>query len=392
MGPAERLGHPQVGQQMHHLLGDHGRPPVRVQGQLIPGHALLGHRVVDKSLGEIGPLGPGQHPAHDVAGKDVQDHIEVVIRPLLGAVQFGDVPRPNLVRSLGDELGFLVRWVRGLAPALAHLVVLVQDPVHGRALSEVGPLVEQLGVDGGGGLVDELVGVEDPLDLLALDQGEGPGLGRSNPFGANRRRALPMLSIPGGPVHSGGRQCLGRADDGPELSDGVFDHLVSLFAAVLSEASCSSSAESFPWISTTRRDLSSSPSSRSTSFLSRATSRSRGSAFSRPAGRAKAAVAPSLRWRLQVVIKEEYRPSRRSNSPRSDLGSASYSARILALYLAENCRRPAERSGTSGSGALDSSTTPAWWRVSSKWLIVVVMGEFLLRPLSLLICQGKPSH
>src|ERR1017187_1502182 len=82
-----------------------------------------------------------------------------------------------------------------------------------------------------------------------------------------------------------------------------------------------------------------------------------------------------MSWRVQVVINEEYKPSRRSIAPRADRGRASYSAKTLALYLAENCRRPEERSGTSGSGGAVSSIAPAWWRVRSRWLIVVVMGE-----------------
>ena len=113
-------------------------------------------------FGELGPLGPGQHPAHDVAAEDVEDHVEVVVGPLLGAVQLGDVPH-HTVRRGGDELGLLVRGVGGLAAAFTHLVVLVEDPVHGGDRAQVDALVEQLGVDGGRGLVDELVGVEERL-------------------------------------------------------------------------------------------------------------------------------------------------------------------------------------------------------------------------------------
>src|ERR1039458_5210797 len=152
------------------------------------------------------------------------------------------------------------------------------------------------------------------------------------------------------------------------------------------------SAESFFWISTTCLDLSSSLPSRSTSRFKRTISRSRGSAFCRPAGLARAASAPWSRWRRHVTINEEYRPSRRSIAPRAERGNVSYSARTLALYFAENCRRPKERSGTSGSGGAVSSIAPAWWRVRSEWLIVVVMGEVPSPPFSSLICQGKPSH
>src|ERR1019366_8379858 len=360
--------------------------------ELILGDTLLEDRVVDQSLGELGPFGPGQHPAHDVAAVDIQNDVEVVVRPLLRSVQFRYVPRPNFVRPLGDELGFLMRRMGCLAAAFAHLVVFVEDPVHGGERCEVGPLVEQLGVDGGRCLVDELIGLEGRLDLLTLDFAQGPGLGGAYPFGAHRLRALAVLAIPGGPIRSHDRQRVGRAHNRGELANRFFDHVLSPFSAVLSVASCSNSAESFFWISTTCLDLSSSWASRTLSFFNREISRSRGSAFWRPEGRARAASAPWSRWRRQVVMSEEYKPSRRSIAPRADRGRVSYSARTLALYFAENCRRPKERSGTSGSGGAVSSIAPAWWRVRSRWLIVVVMGEVPSPPFSSLICQGKPSH
>src|SRR5487761_1977540 len=62
-------------------------------------------------------------------------------------------------------------------------------------------------------------------------------------------------------------------------------------------------------------------------------------------------------------------------APRADRSRASYSARTLALYFAENCRRPRERSGTSGSGGIASFMAPASWRAATLWSIVVVMGE-----------------
>src|ERR1019366_3025329 len=199
------------------------------------------------------------------------------------------------------------------------------------------------------------VGLESPFDLLAHDLGQGPGLGSGDPFCSRRSRAPSLVAIPGGPVRPHGRQGRRCPDNRGELDDGLVDHLGSPFSAVLSVASCSNSAESFFWISTTCLDLSSSFPSRSTSRLRRTISRSRGSAFCRPADLARAASAPWSRWRRQVTMSEEYSPSRRSIAPRADRGRESYSARTLALYLAENCRRPKERSGTSGSGGAVSS-------------------------------------
>src|SRR5450759_3066254 len=350
-----------------------------MQGELVSGHALFGNGVGDQPLGQRSSFDPGQHPPHGVAAVDVQDHVEVVVGPLLRTVQLGDVPRPHRIRCGGDELGLLVGRVGGLTSSFTNLIVLVEDPVHGRDRPQVDPLVEQLGVDGGRCLVDELVGLEECLDLLALDRAEGPGLGRGDPLGSQRFRALAVSAIPGGPIYSDRNQGCLRPHDGEQLVDRIVDHLDSPLSAVLSVASCSNSAESFPWISTTCLDLSRSPVSRSTLAFKRTISRSRGSAFWRPADRARAS-PPCVRCWRQVVMSEEYRPSRRSSAPRAALSRPSYSARILALYLAENCRRPEERSGTSGSGGALSSSAPACRRVSSRCSIVVVMGEFLLRP------------
>ena len=287
--------------------------------------------------------------------------------------------------------GFLCAGMGGLAAAFTHLVVLVQNPVHGGDRSEVGPLVEQFGVDGGRGLIDELVGLEGRFDLLALDIAQGPGLRSGDPFGSLRGRAPSMVAIPGGPVRPDSCQSGGCPHEWRELADGVVDHLCSPFSAVLSMASCSNSAESFFWISTTCGlvelvpqpvDLPLQPDDLTITRIGLPSSRRLG----------QGSICPWSRWRRQVTINEEYKPSRRSIAPRADRGRMSYSARTLALYFAENCRRPKERSGTSGSGGAVSSIAPAWWRARSKWLIVVVMGEVPSPPFSSLICQGKPSH
>ena len=51
----------------------------------------------DELLGEVGALALGDHPAHDVAAEDVQDHVEVEAGPLRRPLELGDVPGPDLV-------------------------------------------------------------------------------------------------------------------------------------------------------------------------------------------------------------------------------------------------------------------------------------------------------
>ena len=76
--------------------------------------ALLGAGGGDELLGQGGGLAGGDHPADGVAGVDVEDHVEVVVRPFRRAVQLGDVPGPDLVRPGGEQLGLHRGGVGGL--------------------------------------------------------------------------------------------------------------------------------------------------------------------------------------------------------------------------------------------------------------------------------------
>ena len=93
------LGDAEVGEQERDRLGGHRGAAVGVDGQLVAADALLGAGLADQHLGQGGGLAGGDHPADDVAGVDVQDHVQVVVGPLRRAAQLGDVPRPHLVRA-----------------------------------------------------------------------------------------------------------------------------------------------------------------------------------------------------------------------------------------------------------------------------------------------------
>ena len=105
-GRAVRLGDAEIGEQERHRLGGHRRAAVGVDGQLVTPDALLGAGLADQHLGQRGGFAAGDHPADDVAGEDVQDHVQVVVGPLRRAAQLGDVPRPHLIRLVGDQFRF----------------------------------------------------------------------------------------------------------------------------------------------------------------------------------------------------------------------------------------------------------------------------------------------
>ena len=113
-GPGVGLGDAEVGEQERDRLGGHRGAAVGVDGQLPAADALLGAGGGDELLRQDGGLAGGEHPADRVAGEDVEDHVEVVVRPFRRAVQLGDVPRPDLVRAGGQQLGLDRGGVGGL--------------------------------------------------------------------------------------------------------------------------------------------------------------------------------------------------------------------------------------------------------------------------------------
>ena len=63
-------------------------------------------------------------PADDVAAEHVEDHVQVEAGPLRRPLELGDVPRPELVRPLGEQLRPGVGGVGELVASLAHPAVL----------------------------------------------------------------------------------------------------------------------------------------------------------------------------------------------------------------------------------------------------------------------------
>ena len=99
------LGDAEIGEQQGHRLGLHRGAAVGVEHQRPGSDSLLFDGVGDQPPGQLCRLAMGDHPTHHVAAVDVEDDVEVVVGPLRGAEQLGDVPAPSLVGSGGQELG-----------------------------------------------------------------------------------------------------------------------------------------------------------------------------------------------------------------------------------------------------------------------------------------------
>ena len=66
----------EVGEQLGDELAAHGRAPVGVDRELLRPDALLAARGRDEAFRQAGPFGDRDHPAHDVAAEEVEDHIQ----------------------------------------------------------------------------------------------------------------------------------------------------------------------------------------------------------------------------------------------------------------------------------------------------------------------------
>ena len=89
-----------------------------MHGELISADLLLLDRLGDQRLGHRGGLPFLHGPADAVAAEDVEDRVEVEAAPPRRALQLRDVPRPDLVGALGQELGSRIGGVGELVAAL----------------------------------------------------------------------------------------------------------------------------------------------------------------------------------------------------------------------------------------------------------------------------------
>src|ERR1700689_3647388 len=116
---------------------------------------MLDKGVVKKLLEQDGVFNIGDTPADNAAAEDIEDDIQVEIRPFGRSHQFRNIPRPDLVGGFGQQLGLVVDRMTELVAAFADLAVCGQDAIQGSDRAKIDALVEQGGVDLGGGQIDE---------------------------------------------------------------------------------------------------------------------------------------------------------------------------------------------------------------------------------------------
>src|SRR6266542_2805217 len=226
--------------------------------------------------------------------------------------------------------------MRRLATAFAGLALSSEEAVHGRDGAEVAALIQQVGVDAGWRLVHEALMVQHAEHLDAFGTAESAWLRRPHSTWPRRSRARAVAAI----VRCSRSTHRGTRGSCPDHYSQVADHLVGHHfgspppVSAPPVASCSSSAESFPCTSITRRAFPRSDCKRAFSRRSRVSSCSRESLGGRPGEAANAWRAPWSRCLRHSEINDEYSPSRRRRAPLSSRPRRSYSARIRSLYCA----------------------------------------------------------
>jgi len=77
----------------------------------------------DEPFGQFRAFAIGDHPAHYITAEDVEDHIEIKVRPLRRTEQFRDVPAPELVGASGQQFALRVGRMDKLVATLPHFCI-----------------------------------------------------------------------------------------------------------------------------------------------------------------------------------------------------------------------------------------------------------------------------
>src|SRR5664280_1215998 len=347
VGPRVALLDPEVGEQEGDRLAAHRGAPVGVDRELPRLDALLGGGLGDEPFGEDGALARGDHPARHVAGEDVEDHVELVVGPLGRTTELRYIPRPQLVRPGGEELGPGIGGMAELVAPLADLGRRGEDAVHRPLRREVRALIEQGGVHRSRRRIEKAWGME-----LAEHHGSLGSRQRPRWSGTRHRGTVaraPEVPVVGGPGHGEGGTGTPRARDRGELVDPCGDHRPS-FCSALSRESSRKSAETFPWTAITFSARTRRASRRSIAARRRSFSAASGCGAGRPRGPVRPERAPARYNRRHSTRWDLYRPSRRSRALTAPGSAAALaSSTIRRLYSAVKRRRTG-RSLTSGSG------------------------------------------
>src|ERR1700675_3931185 len=105
--------------------------------------------LLDQPLGQLGAFAISDHPTRNVTAKNIEDDVQVEVRPFRGAEKLGYIPTPKLIGSRGQQFRLLVGRMRQLIAALANLTLLVEQAIHGANRAVILPFIEQRRINSG---------------------------------------------------------------------------------------------------------------------------------------------------------------------------------------------------------------------------------------------------
>ena len=122
------------------------------------------------------------HPADDVAAEDVEDDVEVEVGPFRWAAELGDIPTPDLVRTVARSSGLTVDGMPRLSRRSRTWATARSSRYMGWHRTQVGPFIQQRGVDTRRCRIEEGLSMQDVEHRAAFGMAQRPRL-RAPPRG-----------------------------------------------------------------------------------------------------------------------------------------------------------------------------------------------------------------
>jgi len=141
--PRMRLGYAQVGQQWRDILGGHRPAAIGVQRALVMANPVCGTCFGNEDLGQRGRLAFADQKADHIAAEHVHNHLQLGVRPLGWAFEFGDSPAPQCSWSCGEQLRFGRDWAAQLIAPFPHFVGRRQATLHRAPRAQVDRRIKQ---------------------------------------------------------------------------------------------------------------------------------------------------------------------------------------------------------------------------------------------------------
>ena len=104
------FGHTQIGHEQGYRFGSHRTATVGMDRELLRLNVLANTGGCDQFLGQAGGFAFGDQPTDRIAAEDIQDVVEIVIRPFSGSQEFRDTGTSTPVQVYPSSTIGSVGW------------------------------------------------------------------------------------------------------------------------------------------------------------------------------------------------------------------------------------------------------------------------------------------